>query len=155
MRRTHNEHLQCLVEQYRSAGQPWPAAARDMALWAINHRLWSPRFADYANRLADDMSRAMRDEHIEDSCGHRVRAKHAARFGNNSQQPPLWDDIRTATPEHMQIAFRQRREQIVGDCYQLKIDVEFFNETRHPSLPIQLTLDFTRDVQERELEGAF
>lgn len=152
MGRTHTEQIQALVEKYRSIGQPWPAAARDMALWAINNKLWSPRFTDYANRLADDMSRAMRDEHIEGSHGHRVRAKHAARWGDNGQQPPLWDDIRSASPEHMQIAFRQRREQIVGDCYQLKVDVDFFNEKRRPRTPIQLTLDFTRDVQERELE---
>ncbi len=155
MGRTHNEQLQALVEKYRSTGQPWPAAARDMALWAINNKLWAPRFADYANRLADDMSRAMRDEHLEDSRGHRVRAKHAARLGDNGQQLPLWDDIRTASLKHMQIAFRQRREQIVGDCYQLKVDVDFFNEQRRPIVPIQLTLDFTRDVQERELERDF
>ena len=152
MGRTHSEEIRGLIERYRSADRPWPAAAHDMALWAIDNKLWAPRFVDFANRLADDMSRAMREEYFTDARGRQVRAKHAARTSNNPKQLPLWDDIRTASQAHMQISFRQRREQIVGDCHQLKIDVDFFNEQRQPATPIQLVLDFTRDVQERELE---
>ena len=28
----------------------------------------------------------------------------------------LWADVRTAPKRHMEIAFQQRRQQIVGDC---------------------------------------
>ena len=41
-----------------------------------------------------------------------------------------------------------RRRQIVGDCRQLKTDVDSFNENRIPDAPIQLVLDFTADVAE-------
>ncbi|MGH2460894.1 MAG: hypothetical protein ACRDIY_18720 [Chloroflexota bacterium] len=152
---TYNEQMQRLVEDYRLSSQPWPAAARAIARWAIDNKRWSPRLSDYADRLAEDMARAMREEYIEDPSGRKVRAKHAARAGDAPRQIPLWDDIRTAPREHMQVAFRQQREQIVGDCYQLKIDVDYYNETRRPSVPIQLHLDFTRDVREREIEESF
>lgn len=50
----------------------------------------------------------------------------------------------------MEIAFQQRRQQIVGDCLQLKTDVDSFNENGKPDQPIQMILDFTRDVEEIE-----
>jgi hypothetical protein len=68
------------------------------------------------NRLAEQMSRAMREEYIIDAQGRSVRAKHAARIKRDNEQLTLWADIRSAEPKHMQIAFQQRRQQIVGDC---------------------------------------
>jgi hypothetical protein len=48
----------------------------------------------------------------------------------------------------MERAFAQRRQQVVGDCHQLRIDVDVYND-RHPEdTPIQLVLDFTRDIEE-------
>ena len=50
----------------------------------------------------------------------------------------------------MEKAFGQRREQIIGDCVQLRTDVEVYNDMnsgKHPA--IQLVLDFTDDVAER------
>jgi hypothetical protein len=50
----------------------------------------------------------------------------------------------------MEIAFQQRRQQIVGDCNQLKIDVDSYNENRKPTRPIQMVFDFTPDLKETE-----
>ena len=91
----------------------------------------------------------MREEYIIDPQGRKVRAKHAARI----KQGVLWDDIRTASLEHMHISFQQRRQQIVGDCKQLKLDVDSYNDNKNDSKPIQLVLDFTLDVAEAELEN--
>ena len=50
----------------------------------------------------------------------------------------------------MEKAFAQRREQIIGDCVQLKTDVEVYNDmNKGKQPPIQLVLDFTEDVVER------
>jgi hypothetical protein len=54
----------------------------------------------------------------------------------------------------MEIAFRQRREQIVADCAQLKIDVDSYNENRKPESPIQMVFDFTDDLIELEFASA-
>jgi hypothetical protein len=100
-------------------------------------------------QLAEQLSRAMREEYIVDEQGRTVRAKHAARY----KQSVLWEDIRTAPREHMEIAFQQRRQQIVGDCRQLKTDADSFNDNSNPGLPIQMVFDFTDDLAELEAMG--
>ena len=55
-----------------------------------------------------------------------------------------------APREHMQRAFTQRRNQIIGDCFQLKVDVDVYNSLNKDQLPLPLILDFTDDVKERE-----
>lgn len=50
----------------------------------------------------------------------------------------------------MELAFQQRRRQIVGDCRQLKVDVDSFNDNANIGQTIQLILDFTYDVAELE-----
>ena len=92
----------------------------------------------------------MREEYITDPQGRRVRAKHVARVKRDNTQLYLWADIRTADLEHMQVAFQQRRQQIVGDCLQLKTDVDSYNDNSKASPPSQLVLDFTHDVEEIE-----
>lgn len=48
-------------------------------------------------------------------------------------------------------SFAQRRQQIVGDCYQLKTDVDVYNTKDRSQEPIQIVLDFTYDVEELQL----
>ena len=49
----------------------------------------------------------------------------------------------------MEKAFAQRREQIVGDCVQLRIDIDVYNDMDPTHPPVNLELDFTEDVAER------
>lgn len=149
------ERLQGLIDQYIGSGQPWPATARQLAAWALDRKLWAPSGDSLLGQCADQFARAMREEYFTDSRGRLVRAKHVARRetpGEKQLSLSLWADIRTADRDHMEIAFRQRRHQIVGDCRQLKSDVDFFNEFRIPpgAMLIQLVIDFTDDVAEIE-----
>ena len=50
----------------------------------------------------------------------------------------------------MERSFAQRRKGIVSDCFQIKQDVDHFNETRGGERPIQMVIDFTDDVSEME-----
>lgn len=63
-------------------------------------------------------------------------------------QYSLWADLDTAPRGHMERAFAQRRQQIVGDCFQLRVDVDVYNDNNPGAPPLQLILDFTRDVEE-------
>lgn len=127
---------------------PTPATARDVASWAIAQSLWEPRQADIIAQCADDLARALREEYRTDRFGRRYRTKHAVRINKGGVQYSLWADLDTAPRAHMERAFGQRRQQIVGDCFQLRIDVDVYNDN-NPSAPaIQLVLDFTRDVEE-------
>jgi len=51
--------------------------------------------------------------------------------------------------EVMETAFTQRRENIIGDCLQLQVDVEVYNDMNPRTKPVQLILDFKDDVAER------
>ena len=148
---TYHERLQQLTQKYRESGEKWPAAVRDIAQWAVNNGMWRPQPSDIVAQCADHLARALRDEYVTDPQGRRVRAKHAATYGKGSEQYVLWDDIRTAQPSHMRLAFQQRRHQILGDCKQLKNDVDSYNENRQPEQPVQIVFDFTLDLVEQDL----
>ena len=132
------------------SGEKWPATRREIAAWAIRNSLWAPHRSDLIGQCAEQLSRAMREEYITDPQGRAVRAKHAARRNQGGEQMVLWADIRNAPPDHMGVALQQRRQQIVGDCHQLKQDVDSYNQNYNYSDPIQLSLDFTNDLKEIE-----
>jgi hypothetical protein len=54
----------------------------------------------------------------------------------------------------MEIAFQQRRQQIVGDCRQLKSDMDSYNQNHNVGKPIQMVFDFTLDLEEIEALAA-
>jgi hypothetical protein len=151
--RTYTEQMQAIANEYLMVAceQGLETTAHAMATWAIHSGRWEPQRSDLISQCADELARAMREDYITDPQGRSVRAKHAARIERNHKQMMLWADIRTASPEHMEVAFQQRRQQIVGDCRQLKTDVDSFNENRKPARPIQMIFDFTEDLIEAEM----
>lgn len=92
----------------------------------------------------------MREEYVTDKKGRRVRVKHPATVNVHGEQMVLWDDMRTAPRDHMRMSFQQRRQQIVGDCRQLKVDVDSYNDLNPDNQPIQMVFDFTMDLAELE-----
>lgn len=139
---------QQIVHDYQDSGLPWPATARQIASFAIETGLWRPQHSLLVGQCAEELSRAMREEYFIDPQGRSVRAKHAVRTKKDGHQVSLWGDWRTAPREFMQAAFAQRRQQIVGDCHRLKIDVDSYNENRSPEQPIQMVFDFSDDLAE-------
>ena len=145
---SYTQQMQRLAEDYIQAGEPWPATARAIAAWAIRNNLWQPQPSAVISQCADHLARALREEYRTDPQGRRVRAKHLAPIYQNGKQMVFWDDIQTASRDHMRAAFQTRRRQIVGDCHQLKTDLDSYNENFNTSQPIQMVFDFTQDLQE-------
>jgi hypothetical protein len=54
----------------------------------------------------------------------------------------------------MEVAFQQRRQQIVGDCRQLKADLDSYNENYNLGESLQMVFDFTNDLAEIEALSA-
>jgi hypothetical protein len=50
----------------------------------------------------------------------------------------------------MQVSFQHRRKGIVGDCRQMTVDVDSYNDTHPTEEPIQIVFDFTMDLAELE-----
>jgi hypothetical protein len=53
----------------------------------------------------------------------------------------------------MELAFQQRRWQIVGDCKQLRTDVDSYNENYNPGPVLQTSFNFTNDLEEDSLSS--
>lgn len=147
MPRIYAEQMRAIANRY-FAYHAGTASTREIAHWAIENDPWYPQPSYLVTRCAEDLADAMRDEHIKDPQGRSVRAKRTPRVKRDGKQMMLWDDIRTATKEHMRSAFQLRRQQIVGDCRQLKADVDSYKENRNPRVPIQAIFDFTLDLEE-------
>jgi hypothetical protein len=50
----------------------------------------------------------------------------------------------------MQVPFQRRRQGIVGDCHQMKVDVDSHNNAHEDAGPIQIVFDFTMGLGELE-----
>jgi len=145
---SYTKDMQLVVKRYRAAEQTWPASSKEMASWAIKNGLWEISDTDIINTCAKDLARAMREEYATDEKGRRVRQKHPAKKFVDGKQITIWDDLATASHNHMQLAFQQRRRAIVADCVQLKIDVDGYNDREDRPEQIEMVFNFTYDVEE-------
>jgi hypothetical protein len=147
------EQNQKIVARYREGGQPWPASSLDIARWAIAKKLWEIHPAKIVRQCADQIADAMRQEYITDPQGRRVRVKHVAPYNERGQTSFKWDDMRSATHLHMRTSFAYKRQLIVSDCWQLKLEIDSYNENFNKEKPVQTTFDFTDDLTELEIQS--
>ncbi|TWU13163.1 hypothetical protein CA54_19890 [Symmachiella macrocystis] len=144
----YHEKLQSYADEYIKETGNVAISTKDLAVWAIKTDRWEPP-PDLVVRICrEDFAKALREQSITDKHGHPVRANHVARITKAGKQLHLWSDIRRAPRRHMEIAFTQRREQIVGDCRQLKRDLDYYNDIHPGQKPIQKCFDFRDDVVE-------
>lgn len=146
---TYNEQLQRVWHDYEKEHGYLPARPRDAVIWGAMKGMIEVPTPDPYDKLAEDMSRALREEYGTDSLGRRYRKNHAVRVAKSGVQHTFWAILGHAPREHMHKAFIQRREQIVGDCVQLAVDVEVYNDLNKEQPPIQMLFDFRDDVEER------
>jgi hypothetical protein len=147
---SYNEQMPALAKDYQFATGNLTYTLKDVGAWALKEGKWEAGRDILLRQFCEDMGRALREEYIRDPQGRLVRANHVVR--GDGETGFLWADINTAPREHMVIAFDQRRDQIVADCAQLKRDIDSYNDNQNSGdAPLQLRLDFARDVVEYEL----
>ncbi len=135
-----------------------PVSLNDVYEFAARRRLWAPPKIDVRQRFRKDMAHALRGGYFPDDRGRSVRRYHAAKHVHCDEfgvvvQEVFWADMLSSPPpprDHMEVALKGRREQIVGDCYQLKVDVEYYNGGHASDNPIQMVWDFTYDLEDRD-----
>lgn len=152
---TKNEQLQHAWRQYELAHHHLPTSARQAVEWGVSKGILTLPELDPYDILAGNMASALREEYETDNQGRRYRLNHAVRVTKGGVQYTFWAMLDYAPHSHMEKAFAQRREQIVGDCDQLKTDVDVYNDMnlgKNP--PIQIVLDFGDDVIERQIARA-
>jgi len=145
------ERLQMIWHKYETEKEHKPVSAREAVEWAVSEGVLELPEIDPYDVLADQMAGALREETQTDSKGRKYRVNHAMRVSKNGVQYTFWAVMGFAPHEHMERSFTQRRELIIGECVQLRTDIDVYNELRAEEQhePIQLVLDFTEDVAER------
>lgn len=101
------------------------------------------------SQCASKIGRAMGLEHVRDSKGRSIRKYYAARVQRDGQLSMVWDDFNAERP-FMEIAAANRRNHILGECRQLKTDVDSYNDRKCPDEPIQIEFNFNVDLEELE-----
>jgi hypothetical protein len=149
---SHGEQLQRIFSRYQTEKHSGPAMLDDVYTWARKEGLWEPREENIRAQFKEEMAQALREEYRTDETGRRYRAKHAVRMKFAGKQTSFWGDIDRDPRDYMATAFAQKRRHIAGECHQVKIDVDHFNETHPDEEPIQLSLNFEEDVTERLIE---
>lgn len=149
----YKEQLQSVWRKYEAEHGSVPATAREAVSWGVRRGMIDLPEVDPLDKLASDMSTALREEYAVDKEGRRYRVNHAVRVSKGGVQYTFWAIMKDAPREHMQKAFIQRREQIVGDCVQLNTDVEAYNAIHIEQRPIQMLFDFRDDIDERKFGG--
>ncbi|MBN8893319.1 MAG: hypothetical protein J0I71_00595 [Rhodanobacter sp.] len=147
----YSSQVKNYVERYQAeSGVEGPLDPHEVAAWALLNGLHKPNPKTIIDAIAADIAQVFREEYRTDPQGRRYRAKHAAAHKRGNRTLSLWADLDdpNAPHSHFVRSFAQRRQQIVGDCLQLKTDVDVYNDKRNPVESIQIPLDFTLDVAE-------
>ena len=145
-----SEQMQAIFDRYTEEVDSSPVSLDNVAAWAIERGLYRPQPRDVVKLCREALAESLRQEKRIDSKGRKYRAKHSVRTNIGGIQLSLWADIDNAPRSFMEKSFSQRRKAIADDCFQVKQDVDHFNDENLTELPIQIVLDFTDDVAEME-----
>jgi len=145
-----SEQMQAIFDRYTEEVDSSPVSLDNVAAWAIEQGLYRPQPRDVVKLCREALAESLRQEKRIDAQGRKYRAKHSVRTNIGGVQLSLWADIDNAPRSFMDKSFSQRRKAIADDCFQVKQDVDHFNDENPTELPIQIVLDFTDDVAEME-----
>lgn len=124
-----------------------PFDLHEVYVWAVVNDLWTPPLDLAERRFVEEMSSDLREEYITDENGDHIRYYHAVTRG---RQGALWANVFTGTKDHLFEGFVQRRKNSLGDCRQLKLDMDYCNRNRFGDDPIQMSFNFDADLAEEE-----
>jgi hypothetical protein len=142
------KQMQSLAEEFYKTTGRIAASTKEMARWAISTGKWQRHEEAALQQCAEDFAQALRENYETDPQGRRVRTKHAAKVRRGGKYVTVWADWQLADRDFIETALKQRRNQIVGDCFQMKMDGDSYNENHNKGAEIVLPLDFEPDVDE-------
>lgn len=147
------EQMNAIFDLYAAEVSPEPTTLEVVADWAVARGLYQPNLRTVAQMCRDDLADSLRQDRRIDRKGRSYRAKISVRESIGGVQTSLWSDADLAPRMFVQKSAMQRRRAIAHDCFQLKQDVDHFNDERGGDDPLPLPLDFTEDVAELEAEA--
>lgn len=155
--RRGNRKMLYLIEQYKKAHPEEGVEDKPhlVAPWAVAQGLWKRPPMQPEEILRRALSRALRDDYIEDEAGRTVRAHHPVISEVQTPDGPkrysTWWPIYDAPPEKMRASLQLRRRAALGDVRQLQFDFMSYNEFNHFKAKLQpMDFDFNKDLAEME-----
>ena len=158
---SYNKNIQQFVDEYiAKVAKGKPFQPREVAAWLLRTKRCAPSIQQAVTILSRDVADAMRSQFVTLPDGRKARRKHAVRYKETKAdgtkiQMVLWHDIELAPPTFMLESFQQRRLGLANGCWQLKQDVDYYNQSYNKAAQIQLILDFTEDIADREASGDY
>ena len=148
----YKEQLREIWKQYREEVGTDPVDLKEVAAWARNKRLWTPRPIDLNASLAKDLADSLREQKRVDKAGREYRAIIPVRERGDQGAPLFkWADIDDAPRAHVEKSIQQERRSIQSDCYALAMKAEHYNEAHPDEEPIQPIFNFEEDIEEMKI----
>lgn len=117
--------------------------------WVFEKGMYRRAPSDPKKLLRREIVRALRAEYITDPQGREVRKNHPVVMSDGQRRMSLWPAITTATDRHMRVSLQQRRNGILADCRQHKLDFDSYNDNNiHCAQLAPFDYNFNPDLQE-------
>jgi hypothetical protein len=140
--------MQRMIRLYKEETGIKEVDMKEVAKFALKRGWKPPKPVSIEERLAQEFTQAAREEIRHDRKTRKpYRANHAVEY---KQGHFFWVDIDEAPRPHMHKSLIARRQQMVGDGYQLTLDADHWNSINPSEKPITIPLDFTEDIEERK-----
>lgn len=151
------QQMIAIKERYQQAGQEWPATNRMIAEWAVREKLYETPQSETVGACARDLSDAFGSDTRVNSQGKAVRTMAAAPRlvvddDQKTRQLWFWDDVDTASHQHMLASFQSRRHQSRADIRKLQDDIEDYNQNRLKKGRNKIDMSFNFDELDSDEE---
>lgn len=143
--------LEYVIELYKREHGDHGINPSSVAAWALENGICRPLPIDPARQIRQDLVRFLRGETLTDSKGRAIRKNHPVVMSDGKRRFSVWKEITTAPASHMQTSLLQRRNGIVADCRQHKLDFDFYNENNVYSTTLQ-PFDYNLAVDLEEMD---
>lgn len=148
-----NQQIQHLYHQWKDETATELADMREFAKWMASKGYDMPEPKDPLDILAKRLSEAVREETRRDEETGLPYKVNLAFSPDNSGQRMLWADVDRAPRKIVHKCLVQRRDQMVGDAYQLTLIQDHWNRINPFEEPIKMELDFQPDVDWKKNGG--
>lgn len=148
---TESQRLQRIMRLYKQATGEKELDMHKVAEFAKERGWPMPKPVSPIEMLAKRLAQAAREEiRVDRQTGRPYRANHSYTIAQGNQQLHLWIDIDEAPRSPMLKSLVKRREQMVGDGFQLTLDADHWNSIHQSEEPIIMPMDLTDDIEWRK-----
>jgi hypothetical protein len=150
---TKNQEIQRLYRTYKEETNTQDVDLKKFAEWMRKKGWKMPTPADPIDLLAKQVAEALRDETRKDETTGLPYKVNLNYSSDGTGHGVFWVDVDEAPRPKVLKCLVQRREQNVGDAYQLTLIQDHWNNVHPGEEPIQLSLDYGPDVAWRKAGG--